>query len=39
MDSEGNPRKYSYAGALKGIGNAIIPQVAAVFISSFLDTE
>lgn len=39
MDSEGNPRKYSYAGSLKGIGNAIIPQVAAVFISSFLDTE
>ncbi|BAQ89147.1 putative DNA methylase [uncultured Mediterranean phage uvMED] len=37
MDSEGNPRKYSYSGSLKGIGNAIIPQVAAVFISSYLD--
>ncbi|BAQ89003.1 putative DNA methylase [uncultured Mediterranean phage uvMED] len=37
MDSEGNPRKYNYSGSLKGIGNAIIPQVAAVFISSYLD--
>ena len=35
MDSEGNPRKYSYAGSLKGIGNAIIPQVVAEFISAF----
>jgi len=39
MDSEGNPRKYSYAGSLKGIGNAIIPQVAAEFISAFLEIE
>ena len=39
MDKQGNPRKYSYSGALKGIGNAIIPQVAAVFISSFLDIK
>ena len=39
MDSEGNPRKYSYAGSLKGIGNAIIPQVAAEFISAYMEVK
>jgi hypothetical protein len=39
MDSEGNPRKYSYSGSLKGIGNAIIPQVAAEFISAYMEVQ
>tara|TARA_Y100001938_G_scaffold82875_1_gene114038 strand:- start:12655 stop:13638 length:984 start_codon:yes stop_codon:yes gene_type:complete len=39
MDSEGNPRKYSYSGSLKGIGNAIIPQVAAEFISAYMEVK
>lgn len=39
VDREGNPHKYSYTNALKGIGNAIIPQVAAEFITAFCDVE
>jgi hypothetical protein len=28
---------YSRRGALQGIGNAIVPQVAAVFVRAFLE--
>jgi len=37
VDREGNSHKYSYANALKGIGNAIIPEVAAEFINVYMD--
>ena len=37
LDREGNTHKYSYANALKGIGNAIIPEVAAEFINVYMD--
>ena len=39
LDPEGNSHKYSYANALKGIGNAIIPAVAAEFITSFTEVK
>ena len=37
LDREGNTHQYSYSNTLKGVGNAIIPQVAALFISAFRD--
>ena len=37
LDREGNTHKYSYSNALKGIGNAIIPEVAAEFINVYMD--
>tara|TARA_Y100000593_G_scaffold82374_1_gene154697 strand:+ start:1647 stop:2792 length:1146 start_codon:yes stop_codon:yes gene_type:complete len=37
LDREGNTHRYSYANALKGIGNAIIPEVAAEFINVYMD--
>ena len=37
VDREGNSHRYSYTNTLKGVGNAIIPQVAALFISAFRD--
>jgi len=37
VDREGNSHQYSYSNALKGIGNAIIPEVAAEFINVYMD--
>ena len=37
LDREGNTHQYSYSNALKGIGNAIIPAVAAEFINVYMD--
>ena len=37
VDREGNSHKYSFSNALKGIGNAIIPEVAAEFINVYMD--
>jgi len=39
VDREGNPHKYSYTNALKGIGNAIIPQVAAEIITAYMEEK
>ena len=39
MLADGTPGHGSRAKALKGIGNAIVPQVAAAFIRAFLETE
>tara|TARA_R100000152_G_C6778103_1_gene208501 strand:- start:1423 stop:2631 length:1209 start_codon:yes stop_codon:yes gene_type:complete len=37
VDREGNTHEYSFSNALKGIGNAIIPAVAAEFINVYMD--
>ena len=37
LDREGNSHKYSYSNSLKGIGNAIIPQVGAEFIRAYCE--
>lgn len=37
LDREGNTHKYSFSNTLKGIGNAIIPEVAAEFINVYMD--
>tara|TARA_R100001509_G_scaffold151849_2_gene111587 strand:+ start:19 stop:1101 length:1083 start_codon:yes stop_codon:yes gene_type:complete len=37
LDREGNSHKWSYANTLTGIGNTIIPAVAAEFILSFTE--
>jgi DNA (cytosine-5)-methyltransferase 1 len=39
LDREGNTHKYSYANTLKGIGNAIIPQVGAEFIRAYVEVD
>ena len=37
LDREGNPHQYSYSNALKGVGNAIIPEVGAEFIRAYVE--
>jgi hypothetical protein len=37
--SDGSTKEIHRAGALKGLGNAIVPQLAATFIRAVMDVE